>query len=67
MTDHGIGGRTVTNEEEHHIVSHGGGSVGGTAMLIVNRDSGLVVAAVGNLSGGPIAGMARRIVTVFSR
>lgn len=66
-TDYGIGWRTVTNEDEHHIVSHGGGSVGGTAMLIVNRDNGLVVAAVGNLSGGPIAGMARRIVTVFSR
>ena len=50
-----------------HIVSHGGGSVGGTTMLIVNRDSGLVVAAVGNLSGGPISEMARRIAVVFSR
>ena len=66
-THYGVGWRTVTNEDGHHIVSHGGGSVGGTTMLIVNRDSGLVVAAVGNLSQGPIAGMARRIVVVFSR
>ena len=41
--------------------------MGGTTMLIVNRDSGLVVAAVGNLSGGPISEMARRIAVVLSR
>ena len=67
QTNYGIGWRTVTNEEGQHIVSHGGGSVGGTTFLIVNRATGLVVAAVGNLSGGPIVGMARRIAVVFSR
>ena len=66
-TYYGVGWRTQTNEEGQHVVSHGGGSVGGTTMLIVNRDSGLVVAAVGNLSGGPISDMARRIAVVFSR
>ncbi len=66
-TSYGIGWRTRTDEEGQHVVSHGGGSVGGTTMLIVNRDSGLVVAAVGNLSGGPISEMARRIAVVFSR
>ena len=67
VTNYGVGWRTVMNEEGQHIVSHSGGSVGGTTMLIVNLDTGLVVAAVGNLSGGPIAAMARRIATVFSR
>ena len=67
MTGYGIGWGTATNEDGHHIVSHSGGSVGGTAMLLVDRDNGLVVAAVGNLSGGPIGGMARSIFDVFSR
>ncbi len=64
-TGYGVG--WTIREDEQDIVGHGGGSVGGTSSLIVNRDTGLVVAAVGNLSGGPIAGMARRIVVVFSR
>ncbi len=45
----------------------GGSSVGGISRLIVNRATGLVVAAVGNPSGGPIGGMAGRIFAVFSR
>ena len=65
MTGYGIG--WTIRENEQHIVGHGGGSVGGTSSLIVNRDTGLVVAAVGNLSGGPIGGMAGRIFAVFSR
>ena len=65
MTGYGIG--WIIREDEQDIVGHGGGSVGGTSSLIVNRDTGLVVAAVGNLSGGPIGGMAGRIFAVFGR
>ncbi len=67
VTNYGIGWSTRTNEDGHRIVSHSGGSVGGTTMLIVNRDTGLVVAAVGNMSRAPIVGMARRIAAVFTR
>ena len=41
-------------------MSHTGGSVGGTTVLLVNRDRGLVVAAVANISG---ARMGPRLAT----
>ena len=49
-TGYGIGWRTGVNERGEQIVSHTGGSVGGTTVLLVNRDRGLVVAAVANIS-----------------
>ncbi|RMH16708.1 MAG: class A beta-lactamase-related serine hydrolase [Gemmatimonadetes bacterium] len=64
-TGYGIGWRTTIDERGERVVSHSGGSVGGTTMLIVNRDRGLVVAAVGNLSSGPIPALGRRIHEIF--
>ncbi len=66
-TGYEVGWFSVINEKGERIIHHGGGSVGGTAMLFVNRDTGLVVAASGNLTGGPIRDMAPRIADVFGR
>ena len=49
-TDYGIGWRSFSNDHGERIVSHGGGSVGGRTMLTLNRDNGLIVAVVANLS-----------------
>lgn len=49
-TSYGIGWRISVNERGERIVGHTGGSVGGTTVLLVNRDRGLVVAAVANIS-----------------
>ena len=49
-TSYGVGWRTHTNDYGERIVNHTGGSVGGTTVLLVNRDRGLVVAAVANIS-----------------
>lgn len=51
ITSYGVGWRTRVNDDGERIVSHTGGSVGGTTVLLVNRDRGLVVAAVANISG----------------
>ena len=65
-TGYGIGWMSSVNDRGQRIVSHTGGSVGGTTVLLVNRDLGLVVAAVGNMSSGPIPGLGREIAEVFT-
>lgn len=65
-TGYGVGWRSSTNAHGERIVSHGGGSVGGTTMLTMNRDTGVIVAIVANLSGAPMgAELARRIEELF--
>ena len=54
-TAYGIGWRSFSNDHGERIVSHGGGSVGGRTMLTLNRDNGLIVAAVANLSSAPMS------------
>ena len=54
-TDYGIGWRSFSNDHGERIVSHGGGSVGGRTMLTLNRDNGLIVAVVANLSSAPMS------------
>lgn len=54
-TGYGIGWRPFTNDHGERIVSHGGGSVGGRTMLTLNRDNGLIVAVVANLSSAPMS------------
>lgn len=65
-TGYGIGWRSATNEHGERIVSHTGGSVGGRTVLTLNRDTGLIVAIVANLSGAPIGnGLAGRVGEIF--
>lgn len=54
-TDYGIGWRSFSNDHGERIVSHGGGSVGGRTILTLNRDNGLIVAVVANLSSAPMS------------
>lgn len=49
-TSYGIGWRIGTDSLGHRSVNHGGGSVGGTAAFVVDRDSRVVIALVTNLS-----------------
>lgn len=65
-TGYGIGWRVRTNDRGERIVEHGGGSVGGRTGLLVNRDRGLVVAVVANLSEAPVnPDLADRIAELF--
>jgi CubicO group peptidase (beta-lactamase class C family) len=52
-TGYGIGWRVGTDREGRRIVSHGGGSVGGTTFLLLFPDDGLAIATVGNMSQAP--------------
>ena len=65
-TGYGIGWRSATNAHGERIVSHTGGSVGGRTVLTLNRDTGLIVAIVANLSSAPISnGLAGRVEELF--
>lgn len=65
-TGYGVGWRSSTNAHGERIVSHGGGSVGGRTMLTMNRDTGVIVAIVANLSSAPMsAELAGRIEELF--
>ncbi|MDE2803575.1 MAG: serine hydrolase [Gemmatimonadota bacterium] len=65
-TGYGVGWRSGTNAHGERIVSHGGGSVGGRTMLTMNRDSGIIVAIVANLSSAPMTEeLAGRIEELF--
>lgn len=65
-TGYGIGWRSGENSRGERIVSHTGGSVGGTTVLVVNRDTGAIVAVTANLSRAPITtDLAARIVDLF--
>ena len=65
-TGYGVGWRSTTNEHGDRIVSHTGGSVGGRTVLTLNRDTGLIVAIVANLSSAPISNaLAGRVEEMF--
>ncbi|MCY4400068.1 MAG: serine hydrolase [Gemmatimonadetes bacterium] len=65
-TGYGIGWRTSTNGRGERIISHTGGSVGGRTVLTANRDTGLIVAIVANLSSAPMSiGLAARVEEIF--
>ncbi len=67
-TGYGIGWRIALNEAGETVVSHTGGSVGGTTVLTVNRDTGVVVAIVANRSGAPLGiGLAAVVEELFER
>ena len=65
-TGYGIGWRTSVNSVGETVVSHSGGSVGGRTILTLNRDTGLIVAIVANLSQAPMSGgLAARVEELF--
>lgn len=65
-TGYGVGWSSSSNAHGERIVSHGGGSVGGRTMLTINRDTGVIVAIVANLSSAPMtAELAGRIGEFF--
>lgn len=66
-TGYALGWRTGRNARGESVVGHSGGSVGGTTILTLNRDTGLIVAVVANLSGAPVnAALAARLERLFS-
>ncbi len=65
-TGYGIGWRTAVNDRNEIVVSHTGGSVGGRTVLTLNRETGLIVAIVANLSSAPMStALADRIEALF--
>ncbi len=65
-TGYGIGWRSDTNDHGETIVSHTGGSVGGRTVMTLNRDTGLIVAIVANLSSAPMSNaLAGRVEELF--
>ncbi len=66
-TGYALGWRTGRNELGQEVVGHSGGSVGGTTILTLNRDTGLIVAVVANLSSAPVdAALAARLEALFA-
>jgi CubicO group peptidase (beta-lactamase class C family) len=58
-------GWNVAELDGRRIVSHSGGSMGATAMLVVLPDDGIVVSVLGNTGGVGHAGIARRVAEML--
>ncbi|MFP4624032.1 MAG: serine hydrolase domain-containing protein [Gemmatimonadota bacterium] len=58
-------GWNVGEIDGRRVVSHSGGSVGATAMLVLLPDHGIAVAVLGNTSGVSHAGIARRVTRIL--
>lgn len=68
LTNYGIGWIVNTDDNGRRTIGHGGGSVGGTTMLRLYPESGVVVALAVNLSSARLgAGNAAQIAELFSR
>jgi serine beta-lactamase-like protein LACTB, mitochondrial len=57
----------VADIDGRRVVSHSGGSMGATAMLVLLPDDGIAVAVLGNTGGVGHAGIARRVALIFAR
>lgn len=65
-TNYGIGWRVAPDEKGRPTVGHSGGSVGGTTMLLIYPESGVVVAMAVNMSGARLgASSAAQIAELF--
>lgn len=51
---YGFGWRVRTGDDSRRYLSHGGGSVGGTSLLIMQPDTKVILAAMINLSGADL-------------
>ncbi|HUG42370.1 MAG TPA: serine hydrolase domain-containing protein [Longimicrobiales bacterium] len=58
-------GWSVGELDGHRVVSHSGGSMGATAMLVVLPDDGIVVSVLGNTSNIGHAGIAARVARIL--
>jgi len=68
VTNYGIGWGVRTDDKGRRTISHSGGSVGGTTMLLMYPDSGVVVAMAVNLSSARLgAGSAAEIAELFMK
>ena len=65
-TNYGIGWGSGRQEDGDVTLSHSGGSVGGTTLLLLVPDQDLVVAGVVNISG-PAAQIVRQVAEIFER
>jgi CubicO group peptidase (beta-lactamase class C family) len=63
-TDYGIGWGTGAQDDGDATLSHSGGSVGGTTLLLLVPAHDLVVAGVVNISG-PAPEMVREVARIF--
>lgn len=52
--------------EGHRVISHSGGSVGATAMLVILPDDDVVVAVLGNTDGVGHAAITRNVAMLFA-
>ena len=60
-------GWNVAEIDGHRVISHSGGSMGATAMLVLLPDEGIAVAVLGNTGGVGHAGIARRVAMTMTR
>ncbi|MGH7475118.1 MAG: serine hydrolase domain-containing protein [Longimicrobiales bacterium] len=58
-------GWNVSEIDGRRVVSHSGGSMGATAMLVLLPDDGVAVAVLGNTGGVGHAAIARRVARLF--
>jgi serine beta-lactamase-like protein LACTB len=66
LTNYGIGWSVRTDDKGRRTVSHSGGSVGGTTMLLIYPESGVVVAMAVNMSSARLgASSAAQIADLF--
>jgi CubicO group peptidase (beta-lactamase class C family) len=64
-TGYGIGWGVRKDDVGRNIIMHGGGSVGGTTLLLIYPDDNLVYAAVTNATGADFGDLTNDIVAVF--
>jgi len=64
-TNYGLGWIVRDDESGHQWIGHGGGSVGGTTQFWINRDSGLVIAMISNLSDFEYGEIVASLAQVF--
>jgi len=56
LTNYGIGWSVRNDDKGRRTISHSGGSVGGTTMLLIYPESGIVVAMAVNMSSARLGG-----------
>ena len=66
-TGYGIGWSVDTDANGHNYIGHTGGSVGGTTVLRIYRDRGVVIALISNMSSASLGDLADSIADVFLR
>lgn len=64
-TNYGFGWRSGTDDSGRRWVGHSGGSVGGTAFMIVYPESGVVVGILSNMSGARYGNLPQKLAGLF--